>query len=194
MGESPALVAGLDNVAVMGETIEQGRGHLRIAEHGGPFPKGEVRRDRNRGDLIELADEMKQQLSAGLGEGEVSELIEDDQIAPAQLVGGAPLVAGPGFGIEVIDQIDDVVAAGPGAVADASAGEGSRTLGGVRASPMTAMKLTRTFPDRRLRSPCPDRCICPPGPWPPDGPESVLAVGGRRIGRRRCVPVRSALA
>ena len=47
MGESPALVAGLDDVAVMGKTIEQGRGHLRIAEHGGPLPKGEVRRDLN---------------------------------------------------------------------------------------------------------------------------------------------------
>ena len=37
---------------------------------------------------------MEQQLSAGLGEGEISELIEDDQVAPAQLIGGAPLVAG----------------------------------------------------------------------------------------------------
>ena len=38
---------------------------------------------------------MEQQLSAGLGEGEISELIEDDQVAPAQLIGGALLVAGP---------------------------------------------------------------------------------------------------
>jgi hypothetical protein len=31
--EAPALVAGLDDVAVMGEAIEERRGHLRIAEH-----------------------------------------------------------------------------------------------------------------------------------------------------------------
>ena len=53
---------------------------------------------------------MEQQLSAGLGEGEISELVEDDQVAPAQLIGGAPLVTGPRLGIEVIDQVDDVVA------------------------------------------------------------------------------------
>ena len=71
MRESPTLVASLDGVAVMGETVEQGRGHLRIAEHGEPFSEGEVR-DSDRGDLIELADEMEQELSAGLGEGQVS--------------------------------------------------------------------------------------------------------------------------
>ena len=76
MDEAPALVAGLDDVAVMGETVKQGRGHLRVAEHGRPLPEREVRGDRDRGDLVELADEMEQQLAAGLGEGEVSELIK----------------------------------------------------------------------------------------------------------------------
>ena len=75
MGEAPALVAGLDDVAVMGEAVEQGRGHLRVAERGWPLADGEVRGDCDRSDLVELANEMEQQLSAGLREGEVSELI-----------------------------------------------------------------------------------------------------------------------
>ena len=37
MPEAPAIVAGLDDVTVVGQTIEQSSGHLRIAEHGGPF-------------------------------------------------------------------------------------------------------------------------------------------------------------
>jgi hypothetical protein len=45
MLEAPALVAGLDDVAVMRETIEQSSRHFRIAEHGRPFSEGEVRRD-----------------------------------------------------------------------------------------------------------------------------------------------------
>ena len=60
MGEAPALVAGLDDVAVMGETVEQGCGHLRIAEHGRPFSEGQIRGDGDRRDLVELADEMEQ--------------------------------------------------------------------------------------------------------------------------------------
>ena len=31
--EAPALVSGLDDVAVMGEAIEESRGHLGVAEH-----------------------------------------------------------------------------------------------------------------------------------------------------------------
>ena len=40
--EAPAVVAGLDNVAVMGEAVEERGGHLWIAEHAWPFAEGEV--------------------------------------------------------------------------------------------------------------------------------------------------------
>ena len=51
---------------MMGETVEQGRGHFRVAEHTGPFPEGQVRGHRDGRAFIELADEMEQQLAAGL--------------------------------------------------------------------------------------------------------------------------------
>ena len=80
---------------MMGETVKQGRGHFCVTEHAEPFP-----------------------------EGQVAELVQNDQVAPAQLVGGPALAAVARLGIEVIDQIHDVVAACPGAVADAGPGDG----------------------------------------------------------------------
>ena len=46
--ESPAVVAGLDDVTVMGQAIEQRGGHFGIAEHAGPFTEGEIGGDRLR--------------------------------------------------------------------------------------------------------------------------------------------------
>src|SRR5574338_1285678 len=46
--ETPGLVAGLHDVAVMRQAIEQGSRHLGVAEHAGPFVEGEVGRDQDR--------------------------------------------------------------------------------------------------------------------------------------------------
>ena len=78
--EAPALVAGLDDVAVMGEAVEQRRGHLGVAEDARPFAEGEVGGDDDRGLLVEPADQVEQQLAAGLGERQVAELVEDDEV------------------------------------------------------------------------------------------------------------------
>ena len=40
--EAPTLIAGLDDVAVVGETIKECGGHLWVAEHARPFAEGEV--------------------------------------------------------------------------------------------------------------------------------------------------------
>jgi hypothetical protein len=40
--EAPAFVAGFDDIAVVREAIEQGRGHLGIAEDARPFAEGEI--------------------------------------------------------------------------------------------------------------------------------------------------------
>lgn len=75
--EAPAVVAGLGDVLMMGQTIEQSRGHLRIAGHARPFAKGEICGDDHRRPFIEAADHVEQKLSAGLREGQITELIED---------------------------------------------------------------------------------------------------------------------
>lgn len=66
--ESPAVVAGLDDVAVMGQPVEQRGGHLGVAEHTGPFAEGEIGGDGDGSALVEPADEMEQKLAAGLAQ------------------------------------------------------------------------------------------------------------------------------
>ena len=57
--EAPAFVAGFDDVAVVGEAIEQRGGHLGVAEHARPFAEGEVGGDDDRGLLVEAADQVE---------------------------------------------------------------------------------------------------------------------------------------
>jgi len=46
-------------------------GHLGFAEDARPFPEGEIGGDDHRGVLKEAADQVEQQLPAGLAEGRV---------------------------------------------------------------------------------------------------------------------------
>ena len=78
--EAPALVAGLDDVAVVGEPIEERGCHLGVTEDRGPFAEGKVGGDDHRSLLVEPADEMEQELAAGLGERQIAEFVEDDEL------------------------------------------------------------------------------------------------------------------
>jgi hypothetical protein len=49
---------------------------------------------------------VEQQLPAGLSEGEIAQLIEDDEVEAREIVGNAPLPSGAGLGLELIDEID----------------------------------------------------------------------------------------
>ena len=71
MLEAPGLVAGFDDLAVVGEAVEERRRHLGVAEDGGPFAEGEVCGDDDRGAFVEAADQVEQQLPARLGEGQM---------------------------------------------------------------------------------------------------------------------------
>ena len=75
--EAPAFVAGLDDVAMVRKAVEERGGHLGVAEDRRPFAEGEVRGDDDRSALVETADEVEQQLSAGLGEGQIAEFVEE---------------------------------------------------------------------------------------------------------------------
>src|SRR5665647_3907677 len=50
--EAPAVVASLDDIAVMGDAVEQRGGHLWIAEHGRPFAERQVGGNDHRGLLV----------------------------------------------------------------------------------------------------------------------------------------------
>ena len=85
--EAPALVASLYDIAMMGETVEQCGRHLRIAKDAWPFTECKIGRDDDRGSLVEAADHVEQQLSSGLGEGQIAELVEDDEVEARQIIG-----------------------------------------------------------------------------------------------------------
>src|SRR5262249_6989802 len=78
--EAPGVVSGLDDVAVMSEPVEERGGHLGVAEDAGPFAEGEVGGDDDGGTLVELADEVEEEPSAGLAEGQVAEFADDNKV------------------------------------------------------------------------------------------------------------------
>ena len=79
--EAPTVVAGFHDVAMVSQAVEQRGGHFGVAEHAGPLTEGKIGGDDDGCALVEPADEMEQQLAAGLGERQVAEFVEDDEMA-----------------------------------------------------------------------------------------------------------------
>jgi len=75
---------------MMGQAVEQRSGHFRVSEDRRPFAEVEVGRHDDRGAFVEAADEMEQQLTARLREGEIAEFIEDQEVEAAQLLSIRP--------------------------------------------------------------------------------------------------------
>jgi hypothetical protein len=66
---------------------------------------------------------VEQQLTAGLGKGQIAKLIEDDEVPPGEIFGNPSLAAAPRLGLEPVDEIDSVVEAAMFAGANATAGD-----------------------------------------------------------------------
>ena len=113
----------------MCEPVEECGGHLGITEDTGPFAKGEVGGDDHGGSLVETVDQVEEQLLAGLGEGQIAEFVEDQEIQAAKQISGATLPVGAGFGIEFVEQIDDVEEPSSSAVTNTGAGDGNSEMG-----------------------------------------------------------------
>ena len=64
----------------MGEPVEERSGHLCIAEDAGPFTEGQVGGDDDRGAFVEFADQVEQELAAGLGEGQIAKFVQDQEV------------------------------------------------------------------------------------------------------------------
>jgi hypothetical protein len=63
-----------------------------------------------------------------LREGQITELIEDDEIEAGKMIGDAALSASTRVGLETIDEIDDVVEAAASAAADAASRDCDREM------------------------------------------------------------------
>ena len=71
---------------------------------------------------------MEQQLAAGLGEREIAEFIEDDDVEASEIVGDASLSSGSTFGLELIDEIDGGEEPPARTSADAAARDGDSQM------------------------------------------------------------------
>jgi hypothetical protein len=72
---------------------------------------------------------VEQKLAAGLGEGQVAQFVEDDEVQPGQVIGQATLAAAARLSLQAIDQVDDVEEPAAGAGADASPRDGDGQVG-----------------------------------------------------------------
>ena len=62
--EAEAVIAGFQDVASVGQAVEERGGHLCITEDCGPFAEAEVGGDDDAGALVELAQQVEEQRAA----------------------------------------------------------------------------------------------------------------------------------
>ena len=74
------VISGLQYVAAVRKMVEQGSGHLGIAEDRGPFAEAEVCGDDHAGSLIEFAQQMEEYRPARRAERQIAELVKDHEI------------------------------------------------------------------------------------------------------------------
>jgi hypothetical protein len=72
---------------------------------------------------------VEQELAAGLGEREIAELVEDQEVEAGDQVRGPALSFGAGFGVELVHQVDDVEEPAPAAVSDTGTCDADREMG-----------------------------------------------------------------
>lgn len=78
--DAPAVVAGLQDLGVVCDPIKQSGRHLAVAKDPGPFAEGQVGSDQQRRTLVGLGDQVEEELSAALGEGQVAQFAQGDQV------------------------------------------------------------------------------------------------------------------
>lgn len=85
--EAKAVVSGFQDVAAVRQPVEEGGGHLGVAEDAGPFGEAEVGGDGDAGSFVQLAEQMEQQGPARAAERQVGQLVEDDEVGADQAFG-----------------------------------------------------------------------------------------------------------
>ena len=83
--EPIAFTVHFENVDVMGQAIEQCAGEPLGAKHARPFVKREIAGDDGRLAFIALAEDLEQQLGAGLRQRHIAELVDDQQLVAGEL-------------------------------------------------------------------------------------------------------------
>src|SRR5512147_717359 len=69
---------------------------------------------------------------AGLGEGQIAQFVEDDEVEADEIVSQTPLTAAAGLAFQPVDQVDDGVEPAPGSAADAGPRDGNGEMAALR--------------------------------------------------------------
>ena len=64
----------------MGDPVQKGCCHLAVTEYLRPFTEGQVGSNDQRRSLVELRDQVKQELTSTLGERQIAQFVEYNQI------------------------------------------------------------------------------------------------------------------
>jgi hypothetical protein len=78
---------------------------------------------------VKPADEVEQELTAGLRERQVAQLVENDEVHASQMFGESALPTIAGLGLKPVDEIDDVVEPSTGTIADATSRDRDGQMG-----------------------------------------------------------------
>ena len=74
-----AAAADVDDVAVVEQAIDERGRHDLVAEGGAPLFEALVRRQHGRGPFVACVDQLEEQRGAVLADGEVADLVDDEQ-------------------------------------------------------------------------------------------------------------------
>ena len=75
----------LQDVNVVGESVQQGSGEALGAEDVGPFVEGQVGGDQDGAPFVALAEDLEEQFRAGGGPGHEAQLVDDQKPEAGQL-------------------------------------------------------------------------------------------------------------
>ena len=80
MAEAPGLGAGVDDVGAVGEAVDDGLGQPGVGEDLGPLAERQVGGDDQRAAFVALGEDLEDELGGAVGQREVAELVEDDEL------------------------------------------------------------------------------------------------------------------
>ena len=93
-----AVAVHLQDVHVVGETVEQRAGEALRAEDLGPLIERQVGGDQDGAPFVALVEDLEEQFRSGAGQGDQAHLVDNQQVQAGQLpleVEQASLVPGP---------------------------------------------------------------------------------------------------
>ena len=73
------VAADVDDVAVVQQPVDEGRGHDLVAEHAAPFLEALVGGEHGGGALVAGVDELEEEHGAVLADGQVADLVHHEQ-------------------------------------------------------------------------------------------------------------------